>query len=293
MRRLNAPSFPVASRGMQIISLGAAVSGTASPPDFHLVVARLTEFMHRDDTRWLLHFYLALLIAGPILNIIWSWIASKVVVGGEGASIRNALKYWLASLLLAGAIFVGLIFAGPLIAIKMGAAAIIAVIGGACLLSLLLSVLIPMKIYEIGFFRALGFIVLTVVISGLGNGVFGFAMAKTFGIEARIAAVANAVGKTEAERQAFAGRLFGKDAADEIDRMLDDAAQPIGNPKTLAEREAAIQAIQQKLDARRRALPPGNREALAAFQLRLDRYMRLLNQVKTDRAAQLATPNKP
>ena len=278
---------------MQIISLGAAVSGTASPPDFHLVLARFTEFMHRDDTRWLLHFYLAMLVAGPVLNIIWSWITSKVVVGGENASIGNALKYWIASLLLAGALFAGIIFAGPLIAEKMGMAAIIAVISGACLLSLLLSILIPMNIYEIGFFRALGFIVLTVVISGIGNGVFGFAMAKTFGVEARVAAIANAVGKTDAERQAFADRLFGKDAADEIDRMLDDAAQPIGNPKPLAEREAAIQAIQQKLEARRRTLPPADREALAAFQLRLDRYVRLLNQVKTERAAPLAPPKKP
>lgn len=293
MRRLNARSFPIASAGMQFISLGVVAGGTPSPPDFHLILARLTEFAQRDDMRSLLHLYLALLVIGPILNIVWSWIASKAVVGGKNASIGNALRYWIASLLLTGAFFASLIFAGPLVAEKMGAAGIVAFIGGACLLSLLISFLIPMNIYEIGFFRALGFIVLTVVISGIGNGAVGFGVAIAFGMEARIAKITNSVGKTDAERRAFADRLFGKDAPDEIDRLLDDAAQPIGNPKPLAAREAAIQSIQQKLDARRRALPAGDPKAAAEFQLRLDRYMLLLNQAKADRAAQLAAPKTP
>ena len=293
MRGLKARSFSVASRGMQIISLGAAAAGAMNAPDFHLVFARLAEFAQRDDVRWLLHFYLATLVVGQILWIVWSWIASKAVVGGENASLGNALKYWIASLLLTGANFAGIIFAGPLVAQQAGTAGIIAVIGGVGLLNLLLVFLIPMKIYEIGFFRALGLIVLTLVIAVIGNGVAQFGMGRAFGVEARLAATINALGKTDAERQAFAQRLFGKDAPDEIDRLLDDAAQPIGNPQPLTEREAAIQAIQQKLEARRHTLPPGDPKALAAFQPRLDRYVRVLNQVKADRAAQLAVPKTP
>ena len=269
------------------------MSGTANPPDFHLIVARLTEFARRDEVRALLHFYLAVFVVDQILKVVWWWVASKIVVGGKNASIGNALKLWISGMLLSGVFFAALIFTAPLLVERMNVAGIIALIGGASLVCVFIGFLILMAIYEIGFFRALGFIAMTIVISLPGYFIERVGMGKAFGAEARVAAIANAVGKTDAERQAFADRLFGKDAPDEIDRMLDAAAQPIGNPKPLAEREAAIQVIQQKLEARRRTLPPADREALAAFQLRLDRYVRVLNQVKTERAAQPAPPKKP
>ena len=278
---------------MQIISLATAATGAVNAADLHLVFTRLAEFAQREEVRGLLRLYLACIAVGEILGIVWHWIASKLVVGGERASFGNAFKLWVIFVALGVAYLALFIFAGPVLAAQAGAGALVAVFGGATLLMLLLAFLIPMKIYEIGFLRALGFIVVTVVISMVGNGVVNFALGNAFGVPARIAALTNSLGKTDAERKAFADRLFGKDAPDEIDRLLDDAAQPIGNPKPLAERETAIQTIQQKLETRRRALPPGDQKALAAFQPRFDRYIRLLNQVKADRAAQTAAPKKP
>ena len=281
-----ARSFPVASRGMQFISLGAAAPGTASAPDFHLVIDRLGQFTQRDDVRWLWYFMIAMFIGTQLLTAVWYWIASKVVVRGEHATIGNAFKVWLAYLVLPVAIVAVLIFVGPLVietlsGISAGSAWALA--GGVLLLFVSLLFLVPMKMYEIGFLNALGFILLSGAISIVGNGAVQFGAGKVFGVEARMAALTDAFGKTEAERRAFGERLFGKDAPDEIDRLLDDAIQPIGKPKPLAEREADAKAIQQKLEARRRVLPPGDAKAQAEFQPRLDRYLRLLAALKADR----------
>ena len=281
---------------MQIISLAVLAAGAAHPADVQPVLARLGEFIRRDDVQWLRNYLIAAIVVTQLLNIAWCWIASKIVVRGENATLANAAKVWLASLLLPLAVGTGLFFFGPLVVENLrdaGPATVIAMIGVFFLALLMLFLFIPIKIYKIGFLNAIGFILLTIIISAVGNGCAEFVAGNVFRVESHLEALKTSFGRTDEERRAFAERLFGKDAPDEIDRLLDAAAQPIGNPKPLAERETAIQAIQQKLEARRRTLPPADREALAAFQLRLDRYVRLLNQVKTERAAQLAPPKKP
>ncbi len=282
-----ARSFPVASRGMQFISLGAAATGAASAPDFHLVLDRLGQFVQRDDVRWLWYFSIALLVATQLLNAVWYWIGSKIVVRGENATIGNACKVWLAYLVLPLGIGAGVIFLGPLLVETLGGLSPVsawALVGGILFLCVLLVFLIPMRLYEIGFLNALGFVLLSGVISIVGNGAVQFGAGKVFGAEGRVAALTDAFGKTEAERRAFGERLFGKDAPDEIDRLLDDAIAPIGKPKPLAAREADAKVIQQKLEARRRALPPGDAKAQAEFQPRLDRYVRLLAALKAERS---------
>ncbi|MCE9612087.1 MAG: hypothetical protein K8R23_17960 [Chthoniobacter sp.] len=280
---------------MQIFSLGAMAVEAASQPDFQPVLARLGEFMQRDEVRWLRNFFLAMFIATQLLNILWCWIASKIAVRGEHATLGNACKVWLVSLLLPLAIGAGLFFFGPMVIGSLDGispASALALFGCFFFLCLLLFLFIPMQVYEIGFLNALGFVVLTVIFTAVGNSAAQVVVGNLFHMKGRIEALKNSTGKTDAERQAFTDRLFGKDAPDEIDRMLDDAAQPIGRAKTLTEREATIQSIQQKLEARHRALPPGNPQALTTFQVQFDRYMHLLNQAKTDRAAPLTPPKK-
>jgi hypothetical protein len=286
---LNARTFPVASRAMQFISLGAVAAGAATPPDSHLVFQRLGQFVERDDVRWLWYFTIAMLIGTQLLSAVWTWIASKVVVRGENATIGNAFKVWLAYLILPLVIGGGLIFFGPLVLETLSGLSPVsawALFGAFVFLCVLLVFLIPMRIYEIEFLNALGFVLLSIAISIVGNGAVQIGLRMALGVEARVEALASRIGKTDAERSAFAARLFGKDAPDEIDRMLDDAILPIGKPAPLPERETAAKVIQQKLEARRRALLPGDTKALADFQPRLDRYLRLLNELKAERATQ-------
>ncbi len=281
---------------MQLISLGALATDAAKSADFQLALARVGEFVQRDDVRWLRNFAIAMFVGTQLLNVGWCWIASKIVVRGENATIGNAFKIWLASLLLPLGLVAGLLFFGPFVIEHLGGMSPTgawALIGAFLFLCVLLCIAIPVKIYEIELLNALGFVLLTIVLAAIGNGTAQFVAGNLFQVPGRLEAFKNAAGKTDGERRAFTQRLFGKDAPDEIDRLLDDAMHPIGNPKPLAGREAAIQAIQQKLEARRRALPLGDPKVRAAFQNQFDRYMRLLNQAKADRAASLAAPKKP
>ena len=268
---------------MQSISLGAMVPD--SPDQNSLARERFAEFIQRDDVQWLWHFSFALLIGTILLCAGWWWIASKIVVRGERATLGNAFRVWLGTLLLPLGFCVGLIFFGPAIIESLrgtGFATAWAVFGVILLLLLLLWLHIPMRVYEIGFLSALGLVLLTIALAVAGI----FAADQIFHADSHREALRNSLGRTEPERRAFATRMSGKDAPDEIDRLLDDVMIPIGKPKPLPAREATAKLIQQKLEARRSALTSGDARALAEFQPRLDRYMQLLDDLKAARTAQ-------
>ena len=56
----------------------------------------------------------------------------------------------------------------------------------------------------------------------------------------------------------------------------------------MAEREEMVRTLQQKLQAQREYLPPGNARALLVYQNELNRYLALLEEVKAERKAQTA-----
>jgi hypothetical protein len=262
----------------------AALAQTAATPDFNLAFARGYEFGQRDEFRAVLNLYLLIVLGGQLLGIIWTWLTSKLVVGGERATLVNALKWCLSGVLINGVFLFCIFFFAPAIIAQSGIAGYLAFFGGIALLSLVIIFVITMKIYEIGFFHSLGLMIAVFIFAGILNGGLATVTMKVFG-QSRIEALANVAGQTTAERQSFMQRLMGQDAPDEIDRLLDDAGYPIGRPKPLAEREAAILVIQKKLEARRAALPPGKPEAAAELKRQLDRYLVILAKVKADRAA--------
>jgi hypothetical protein len=77
--------------------------------------------------------------------------------------------------------------------------------------------------------------------------------------------------------------MAGINAPDEIDRLLDDALVPIGEPPSLRERQAMVAVLQQKLQARRATFPPGA-PASPAFQSQMTRYESFLDEVKAEMA---------
>ena len=79
--------------------------------------------------------------------------------------------------------------------------------------------------------------------------------------------------------------LIEKEPPDEIDQLLDEITSAIGPRKSLREREAAVVAIQRKLEERRRTLPPSDAAAAAKFKRQLDRYVQLLKEVNAERTA--------
>lgn len=224
-----------------------------------------------------------IIVFAQVVTVFAHWIASKAVADKGDATLRNGFKLWLYHLAAGIACAVASAMLLSMVAGRDGWQFLM-VGGGVSLLGLLVFFLVPMKIYRIGFWPSLGLLLL----SGLMQSAVMLAIQFT-ALHAPIpgphfAALRGFSESGVENRRRFFDGLLGKPAPDEIDRLLDDAMYPAKTRKSLAEREAAVTAIQQKLEERQRSLPPGDAEANAKFQRQLERYKRLLKDVNAERA---------
>jgi hypothetical protein len=276
------------------LSIPDMVSLAVQQPSPDVSFARIQEFMQRDDLRWLINYNFAIVIGALLLNAFWCWLASMIVIRGELATVGNALRVWIGGSFLPVAVAMALFFFGPLIfksLVGVSGEVIWAMVGLFVLVCFMIFLLIPIQTYEIDFIHALGYVLLVLVLC-IGGAWGGARLAGNhFDVPARKKAFEESMGRTETERFAFGKRLGGLDDPDEITRGLDDLEFPIGKPKPQADREAAVQTIQKQLEAKRATLPPKEKDEAAntAFQQQLDRYMRVMEQVKTGRTEAPAT----
>jgi hypothetical protein len=155
--------------------------------------------------------------------------------------------------------------------------------GGTVLAAALVYFIIPMKLYVIGFLRALGLLIVAFIVSVVAVAVTLVIGLKVLGGEKDAVALQRQFARPGHSALRFVQRLDGQEAPDEIDRLLDDALDPIGSTP-LPAREVQVQVLQQKLQARKRTFPPGTLPP-AEYQDQLSRYMMLLNEVNAERAA--------
>ena len=229
-----------------------------------------------------------------VTQITWTlalWGASKAVVHRDASTLSNAVKVWLFNWVTVIAIVAGLCVIVPSVAKSDTHTRVILVLCGVALLYLMLILLIPMKVYVIGLLRSVGVLLLAGLINS--GAVFALEMILIYslGLQKDFVELQTAIGKTSAEQQAFWERMGGKEAADEIDRMLDDALHPIGPRPPLLQREAMVRTLQQKLSDRQKTLNLGNAGALAAYQAQLTRYMTFRNEVVAERNASPTAPH--
>jgi hypothetical protein len=270
-----ARSFPVGLRRMQLLSLGQLL-GTVGVQQ---VSPGILEFLQRRE----ILIAVGLLVVTQVVRILANWVASKVVAKPKEATFGNAVKFWLGSLALLIGLTVGIAFLIPIVSSLTQSWRQISAFSGVALLAVVILFAIPMKIYEIGFWRALGLILLAGIMEGIVTFGLTFAAQQFIYSEKDLVAFADINRTKLAQLTSKMDQLTGKDAAVEIDRLLNEAqAVP---PRPLAEREATVRTLQRKLDDRRRTLPPGDPEAAATFRRQLGRYMQILNRVKAERAA--------
>jgi hypothetical protein len=245
---------------------------------------RFEEFAKTPEFRHLAEVIVVLFVIGQVVTIFAHWIASKAVADRGDATLGNGFKLWLYHL-AAGFIWgMGLVMLLSMIS-RTEPWRLLIVGGGMLLLGLLVVFLIPMKIYRIGFWAALGLLLLSGLMQSVAVSAVQFAGVYAPFKGPRFTALRELTDNNlESQRRLF-DRLLGKTAPDEIDRLLDDAMSPMRSGKSRAEREAAVTAIQRKLEERRRSLRPSDVEANAKFQRQLKRYKRLLEDVKGERAA--------
>jgi hypothetical protein len=281
--KLSARSFPVASRRVQLLSYGSVLVAQAFPMD----VKQLDELIKSPGFQYVAVVIGILFVFAQVVTVFAHWIASKAVADKGDATLRNGFKLWLYH--LAAGIACALASAMLLSMVAASEGWQYAMIGGGMLLlGVLVFFLVPMKIYRIGFWAALGMLLL----SGLMQSAVMLAVQLT-AVHAPIkgahfTTLRELSDSSVEKRRRLFDQLSGKAAPDEIDRMLDEAMKPGSARKSLAERAAAVKAIQRKLDERRRSLPPSDTKANARFQRQLERYKRLLKDVKAEHAAALS-----
>jgi hypothetical protein len=268
---------------MQLISQGVSLAAASA---FRLH-PRIAEFLQRDEIRHLGIYLAALFVYAEVIHILALWGASRIVARNDHCTLGNSIKVWLFSLLLLFPVLFALVV-GICVAIPSHdpwAFPLIAVV--VVLIELVLTFLILMKLYDTGFLHALGILILTFCLQWGAMKLVDVILVPSKYVEKDIASLVASMGRTPAERQAFADRLLGKQAPDEIDRMLDEASHPIGPQPSLVAREATLRNLQQKLTARQRTLQPA--DALV-YQSQLARYLQLRDEWI---AARNATPSTP
>ena len=264
---------------MQLIFHGPVLAAAAVQP----IHPRFSEFLQREEIRHLTTFFLVVGVCGLISWVLSLWAASKALADKEVATLLNALKVWILGLLVGIGLVVGLSVGIPAVAAKGDQWRVLLVSGGGIFLGVMLNFLIPMKTYVIGFFRTLGLLLLAACINGGAMFAVEIVLIKSMKLEKDVANLQASIGKTPAEQRRFGERLAGREAPDEIDRLLDDALLPIGPRPPLPDRERMVLNLQQKLNARQHTLNPSDTRSLADYKSQLNRYMTFRNEVIAER----------
>ncbi|HEY3901452.1 MAG TPA: hypothetical protein VGM54_22775 [Chthoniobacter sp.] len=272
---------------MQLLSQVTTVNVPVHPADFH---PRIAEFIQRPEIKHMMWAILLVFVIGQFVNICSYWISSKALAERDKATFGMAVLLWAIYLGVAVLLPIGLLFLVPFIVMLFQNDQFRGwlVLGGTLCGTILLIFLIPMKVYVIGFIRAVAFLVLAIIIAAPIMGVVELVVARVMVAPEDLAAL-QAVFKPGPGATKFVQRLAGKEEPDEIDRLLDDALVPIGPKPPMAAREAQVRQLQQLLQARKASFPPGQPPP-PAFQVELNRYKQLLQEVMGERSAPPAPP---
>jgi hypothetical protein len=216
-----------------------------------------------------------------VLSILGIWICSNVVARETG-SILNALKLWLVYT-------VGLVLTSLLIGIGIAVTGMAQSAGGSSVVVLiffLLTVLIgvggPIVVYSIGFLRAVGFVVMVLVVSLAGQLLINSLQLQPKGFIELAEFMSRVERRTPEERKAFVEALQKSTPGS---ASPGPAAVAADRSKTIEERHAALQFLYSDLEKRRKELQLGDSAALDAYNRDNARYQELLKQLQTEAAA--------
>jgi hypothetical protein len=222
-----------------------------------------------------------LALGAQVVAIISYWLSSKVLAEEE-SRFGNAFKLW--ALYLLGFIIVGAIVVAIAILAHFAGVLLVVIVLGLALIGLIILFAIPMKVYDIGFFRAFGFLILAGIISALGN--VGLDAVSGHPLRNVVAVYQKMMQLPPEERKKLAD-LWRKEASggSVSANALPGEAVVGDRTKPLAEREAAIKMMYYELAKRQQAVPAGDAAALAKYEEQRARYEQLLKQLKADAAA--------
>ena len=267
---------------MQLLSQVTTVNVPVHPQALH---PRIAEFLQRPEITHMIWAILLAIVIAQFIRICAFWISSKALAPRDKSTFGMAVAVWAVYLVVFALLPVALAFLVPFIVLLFQHDHFRAwlILGGTAFATFLLIFLIPMKMYVIGFFRAVLFVILALAIEApVGLGVY-LVIVRLMVAPQDVASLQTAF-KSPPDAAKFMQRLAGQEAPDEIDRALDDALVPIGPKPSIATREAQVRQLQQLLLARKATF--AGQQPPPAFQGQLNRYMELLQEVKMERTGQ-------
>ena len=250
------------------------------------VAARIAKSLVAGESLFLT---LAGIVIAVVVQIVSYWIAAKVVVGEKG-SIGSAFNVWLLYLLIGIGFIMALAIAIPMLVIANDNTAAMAVIAGGFLLGLALVFLVPIKIFEIGLPRAFAFLILSwllmfaaqaAILRAQGKPAFG-------GLPETIATL-----RSPERRDRLLVQLAGVQHPAGLDADLARLALAEERARPFPERQENLRKVYDALDARQKALPPGDARALKEYDELRAKYEELVRVLKADFAASKAQPPAP
>jgi hypothetical protein len=262
--------FQAPSAAYSLLAAITSTSGTAES---------LAKEVH-DNPPFTTGMALAFLLLAQVIAIIAYWIASKAVAG-ENGTFGNALKLWLLYLIVPAGIALVAGFCVAMLSPHGAQVSPLLFIGvGVLILALIL--LLPMKVYKVGFWAAFGFLILAVIVSFILN--FGASLA-LLGSQSRIKEIATKFSTLpQAEQQKFFTALFQQYGLKTGD-VLPGEMEAADRSKTPQERLAALKTMYAELEKRRVGIDPNDKAAVKAYDAQRARYDELLKKLQADAAA--------
>jgi hypothetical protein len=112
--------------------------------------------------------FLFYLVAYFLSMLVAIWISSRIVAGANGTFLKG-VAYWFATLIV-GLIMLLMLLVGISLGVALDSPGFaMAVLTLTLLAALITTVVIPMKMYDIGFFRSVGFLILLLVLGAAAN----------------------------------------------------------------------------------------------------------------------------
>jgi hypothetical protein len=199
---------------------------------------------------------IAIAIAASVFS---NWVAS-VVLAKPYATLGRAFMTFLAQV-LAAIVFVVIVAVGVVLlgAAEANSGVMVIAALGMLITFFVVSVSIPMQIYEIGALRSIGFLLLSGLISGVVTNVTNAIFVGPRGFEQMPMQIEKAI-------TAIKARAQGKKGVD----------------SEIAERKAALKRRYEQLEIRRRYLPANDHKAFAEYERDRAAYQRDLEDFRAD-----------
>lgn len=223
---------------------------------------------------------------GQVIMLLAYWIASNIVARGKGSPL-NAVKLWAFYLVASVAVVVIAAVCIAIGALQQSTALIFASVTVSMILMFAVVFGMPMKVYEIGLGRAVGFVLLVLLLSTAAQIGAARFMPAPLNLGAHATFVKRFAALPAVERKKVVERMQGerkKKGRAEAAKATDEA---IAGDRTrpIPERHEAVQRIYRSLEARRLALKAGDQAAIEAYTRDDARYQQLLRQLQADAAA--------